>query len=187
MMAGIGVFLVIVVFVVLRTSRQLFGRQPVSTRRLMTRVLSSAGLGLLLGVGVVLGANGQITFLEGVLPGLLVGGALGWLAVRYTSFEHDASGLLAFYTPNKYVSGVVLLAFVGRFALRFATLVPVLGAMTTRTALASNANMSQSFSMVSDPLSAGAYFLLVGYYLAYAGVLLVRLRASRERLAEPAA
>jgi hypothetical protein len=47
--------------------------------------------------------------------------------------------------------------------------------------------MSQSFSMVSDPLSAGAYFLLVGYYLAYAGVLLVRLRASRERLAEPVA
>jgi heme A synthase len=182
--ASIGVFLVIVVVVLWRTGRNLFGKQSVSGRKLTTRILSSAGLGVLLGATVVFGANPEATLLEGVLPGLILGGALGWLGVRLTEFEKNPSGMLAFYTPNRYVSGVVLLAFVGRFVIRFAALVPMLNAATTRTALAGEASASQSFQLVSDPLSAGAYFILVGYYLAYAGVLLWRLRDSRTPMSE---
>lgn len=185
MNAGIGVVLVIVVMVVFRTAKNLFGRQTVSGRKLSTRVLSSAALGVVLGATVVLGSNGAVTLLEGVLPGLILGAALGWLGVRLTEFENNDSGVLAFYTPNRYVSGVVLLAFVGRFVIRFAALVPMLNAATTRTALAGESSATQ-FGLVSDPLSAGAYFLLVGYYLAYAGVLLWRLRDSRSPVNTPA-
>jgi hypothetical protein len=143
----------LVLWILVRRARRLFGRQAYSVPRIVLRLLLIAGIGLMFLV--------VLTLAGGVAPaaGLTVGFAVGAIGVALTRFEWIDRQL--HYTPNMYVGIGVFSLLIGRLIYR----VIRIGTMGDEYA-----------GLQSSPLTAGILFVLLGFYFFYYAAVLIRGR-----------
>ncbi|MBT2144282.1 MULTISPECIES: DUF1453 domain-containing protein [unclassified Rhodanobacter] len=148
-----------------RVSRQ-FGRQPIRRKRMIFRIVVFAIIGGLL----ALSGFHHVALAEGLLGGILVGGALGLLGLRLTRFEVDpVKGDC--YVPNPWIGALLTALLLGRLAWRFLVLWPQ---MQHDPAAAQAGAYPAGYA--SSPLTMLVIGLLVGYYIAYFSGLLIHHR-----------
>jgi hypothetical protein len=153
-----------------RRFRTSFGRQPVQTKRMVTRIVILSAIATLL---VALSLSQLITLGAAAL-GLALGGIVGVIGLRLTKFELGGpTG--NFYTPHAYIGGAVSALLVARLVYRFLVVFPT---MQTATQHATpNANPFAQFQ--SSPLTLAILMLTAGYYISYYAGILLKVRASR--------
>jgi hypothetical protein len=156
---------ILVVFLIYRRLRRSFGQQPLRPVRMSVRIV------LLLVVGCLLvpAAFRSVAFMSAVLLGTVAGVSLAMWGVARTRFLRVSNQL--YYVPHTYTGIAVSLLFLGRLVYR---LVQVYGnTHAPHSAGADPAN--QAFaptSMVQSPLTLGLFFVLMGYYVCYYGMVL---------------
>ena len=84
------------------------------------------------------------------------------------------------YVPHTYTGIAVSLLFLGRLVFRFVQLYagthPVAGAGATLQGIPDSAPGLVPASMVRSPLTLGIFFVLVGYYVCYYSLVLLKSR-----------
>ncbi len=169
MSGSVGVLLaaIVISFAVYRRYRRTVGRQRLSPKRMVLRVVLLCAAGVFLGAAVIVGYPALIE----ILISLGLGLAAAYLGLRLTDFESTPEG--EFYTPNTYVSlavfGVFILRLVYRLIFEFQKGPPL---------QATDGNPFVGFG--SNPLVAAPFFLLIGYYALYYGGVLIHSRKLRD-------
>lgn len=164
---GVGL---LIAFAVYRRVRGSFGRQPIRTKRMTSRVVFFALIACLM----MTSGLQDVRLAEGALGGLILGGALGLVGLRLTRFE--LTGTDDVYIPNPWIGAALTALLLGRMAWRFLVLAPVAegGApLAAHTPAAGN-----------SPLTMLVVGLTIGYYMAYyTGILMHHRRFKRVALA----
>jgi len=155
----------VVAFGIYRRVRRSIGPQPLTAGRQILRLTILGLLCAFLAVAHPL----QPVAVAYMASGLIVGGALGWFALRHTEFNVTPQGY--FYTPHLYIGLAVTALFVGRMLYRVATLY----AMTDAAGVTGTIPRPDS-----NPLTLGVLFLTASYYLVYCTGLLRWLRGARQ-------
>jgi hypothetical protein len=141
-----------------RRFRRTFGRQAVTPRRMVARILLLAALCALL-VGT---SDASPTSLAAAGAGLAGGIVLALVGLRLTKYEVTSEG--TFYVPNGWIGLAVTALFLGRLAGRLFTMSERMDAV--------QAEGSPFAGMQRSPFTLGLFCLLAGYYVGYyAGVL----------------
>jgi hypothetical protein len=150
----------IVAFGVYRRVRRNIGRQSLTATRQYVRIGLFSVLCLVL------------TFLHPLDPkavayivsGVLVGGAVGWFALRHTEFQATPPNY--FYTPHLYIGIAVTALFIGRLLYRVVSMYDA------------NGNFAAP-PPDSNPLTLGILYLTASYYVVYGIGLLRWLRTAQ--------
>jgi hypothetical protein len=157
-----------VLYMIYRRGRALLTRQKIQPTSMLLRV----GLFLLLGVVVLIFALGDPLTLGGAILGLILGVGIAWIGLRLTLIETLPDG--TYYTANKYIGLAVFAVFLLRFVYKIATTITTVSALSQQPGALRGGNPLAQIG--GDPLTTGAYFLLIGYYVCYYAVLLLRFR-----------
>jgi hypothetical protein len=152
-----------------RRFRTSFGRQPVQTKRMITRIVILSVIATLL----IALSLGQLMTLGAAALGLALGGIIGVIGLRLTKFELGPTG--NFYTPHAYIGGAVSALLIARIVYRFLVVFPTMQTAAQHTM--PNANPYAQFQ--SSPLTLTILMLTAGYYIAYYAGILLKVRASR--------
>jgi hypothetical protein len=158
-------FAALVVFAVYRRLRRTFGRQPLRPRRMTLRMVILA----ILALSFLPLALRSMQFMSAELVGAALGIALGLWGAERTRFQMYGERL--YYLPHTYTGIAVSLLFLGRLVFRFVQIYA--GAPALRGSYA--ANPAQGFApaaMMRSPLTVALFFVLVGYYVCYYGLVL---------------
>jgi hypothetical protein len=152
------IFVPLIGFGLYRRFKSTFGRQRVTPRRMIVRmVLLSAVCAMLVATSPP-PPTGMFAAGVGVASGI----ALAVFGLSLTTFEATPEG--KFYVPNGWIGLAVTALVLGRLAARLVE-------MPARMA-AVQAGSAPPDSLQRSPLTLGLFFLLAGYYVAYyAGVL----------------
>ncbi|HVY80999.1 MAG TPA: hypothetical protein VG994_08470 [Steroidobacteraceae bacterium] len=150
---------------VYRRFRTSFGRQPVQTNRLVLRIVLLSAIA----TALLLLSLSQVELLAAAAVGLALGGIVGVIGLRLSTFEHTPEG--SFYTPNRYIGVTVTTILVARLVYRFFVVMPTL--QTPAAAGNPYAGYAQS------PLTLAILMLMVGYYVCYSAGILLKARAAR--------
>jgi hypothetical protein len=159
---SIAILIVVLAWAAYRRIKRTVGYQPLSVRRLRTRIIILAVIGALPLVAGVLHPFLYAAFAMGAAAGA----ALSLVAAHYLVFERREGKL--FYRTHVWVEIVVLVLFFGRIVYRLAEVL--------RHPPGSASAGAQPFGTLNDPLSAGALAFFLAYYIAFAWNLLVRSR-----------
>jgi heme A synthase len=162
------ILVLIVLFVLFRRVRSLITRQKIRPTAMLVRM----GIFLVLGGLVLVFALTQPPILEGALLGLVLGVGLAWVGLRLTRIETLPDGV--YYTPNKYIGLGVFALFLLRLVYRLVIVATTAGGFSPQPGTAPLGSVLSQYS--SDPLTTAIYFILIGYYAWYYGVLLLRFR-----------
>lgn len=158
-----------------RVSRQ-FGRQPIRRKRMIARIV----IFVILGGLMALSGLQRLALAEGLLGGVLIGGAVGLVGLRLTRFEIDpVKGDC--YVPNPWIGALLTALLLGRLAWR-------LFEMWQMQATAGGAGAMQPMGQALTPLTLLVIGLLVGYYIVYFTGLLIhhrRFQRSHPGIATP--
>lgn len=151
-----------------RISRQ-FGRQPIRRKRMIFRIAVFSFLGCML----ALGGLHKLALAEGLLAGVLLGGAIGLLGLRLTRFEVDpVKGDC--YVPNPWIGALLTALLLGRLAWRFLVVWPQM--QHVAAAAQTGGYPMHPLGYASSPLTMLVIGLLIGYYIAYFSGLLIHHR-----------
>ncbi|QRP63737.1 DUF1453 domain-containing protein [Rhodanobacter sp. FDAARGOS 1247] len=146
-----------------RVSRQ-FGRQPIRRKRMIARIV----IFVILGGLMALSGLQRLALAEGLLGGVLIGGAVGLVGLRLTRFEIDpVKGDC--YVPNPWIGALLTALLLGRLAWR-------LFETWQMQATAGGAAAMQPMGHALTPLTLLVIGLLVGYYIVYFTGLLIHHR-----------
>ena len=145
-------------------TRRNFGRQPIRPKRMWTRV----GIFIVVALLVALSGLADPRLAAGLGVGLLGGALLGIVALRLTRFEID--GQNDCYFPNPWIGLALTALFLGRLIWRFMVVWP---------AMAHGAAAGGYPAAERSPLTLLILGLLLGYYIAYYGGLLIHHRRAR--------
>ena len=160
---GNYLFAALIIFVVYLRLRRTFGRQLMRPALMVVRMVLFAVLAaLLLPTALRSTAFGGAAF-----GGMVVGILLALWGASRTRFER--AGAQLYYVPHTYTGIAVSLLFIGRVAFR------VLQAYQNTHGAAASAPAGRPPSLasyVSSPLTLGLFFVLVGYYVCYYGLVL---------------
>ena len=151
---------------VYKRMRRLIGRQPVRTTRLVLTVIAFPLLLVLVGAASLR----DVSLLEGIAAGAVVGIGLGLLALKLTRFEVTAAG--CFFVPNTVIGIAVSVLFIGRLIFRFGVLYGATGGI--------DPSSLQSFG--SSPLTLAIFGIVAAYYTTFALGVLLWYRQARERI-----
>jgi hypothetical protein len=156
---------VLVVFLIYRRLRRSFGQQPLRPARMSVRIV------LLLVVGCLLlpAAFHSVPFMSAVLLGTVAGVSLAMWGVARTRFLRVSNQL--YYVPHTYTGIAVSLLFLGRLVYRLVQVYGSTHAPHPAGADAANQEFTPT-SMVQSPLTLGLFFVLMGYYICYYGMVL---------------
>lgn len=166
------IMLPLVAWMVWRRVSRNFGRQPIQRRRMTLRI------GLFAAIGVLLALSGlhQLELAEGLLGGVILGGALGILGVRLTRFEIDPVRGDC-YVPNPWIGAFLTALLLARLAWRFIVLLPQMQQAHAASQVSKGAGMQAwSSGYTASPLTMLMIGLLVGYYMLYFTGLLIHHR-----------
>jgi hypothetical protein len=163
----IGTLLLVALFVfaVYRRLRRTFGRQPLRPGRMLVRIV----LFVLIAAMLAPTALRSSAFVGAASAGIVAGILLALWGASQTRFER--AGTQLFYVPHTYTGIAVSLLFIGRVAYR------LLQAYGATHGLGTGPGSGQGSSVagyVSSPLTLGLFFVLVGYYVCYLGLILWR-------------
>jgi hypothetical protein len=167
------------VLMIYRRFRRNFGRQPVRPLRMSLRM----GLLIVVGVSLVPLVTRGGQFLLAQMLGAAAGVALAlWGAQRTRYVKQDEQ---LFYVPHTYAGIAVSLLVLGRIVYRIAQ-VYAMGSVSGAGSSAASASGMRPLSMVQSPLTAGLFFVLIGYYVCYYGQVLWKSKHLKpEDLEEP--
>ncbi|CAM1000310.1 DUF1453 domain-containing protein [Rhodanobacter sp. Root179] len=158
-----------------RVSRQ-FGRQPIRRKRMIARIV----IFVILGGLMALSGLQRLALAEGLLGGVLIGGAVGLVGLRLTRFEIDpVKGDC--YVPNPWIGALLTALLLGRLAWR-------LFETWQMQATAGGSAAMQPMGQALTPLTLLVIGLLVGYYIVYFTGLLIhhrRFQRSHPGIATP--
>ena len=158
-------------WIVWRRVSRTFGWQPIRRRRMLLRIGAFALLGALL----ALSGLHQTALAEGLLGGVLIGGAIGLLGLQLTRFRTDPQRGDG-YLPNPWIGALLTALLLGRMAWRFMLLWPQLQASTAAAAGPADGFSPQAMGYTASPLTMLVIGLLIGYYIAYFSGLLIHHR-----------
>jgi hypothetical protein len=165
------IMLPLLAWIVWRRVSRSFGRQPIRRKQMIARIVVFVIVGCLL----ALAGLHDIQLAEGLLGGVLIGGAIGLLGLRLTRFEVDPVRGDC-YVPNPWIGALLTVLLLGRLAYRFMVLWPQ---MQPSSAAAAPGFGAQPYS----PLTMLLIGLLVGYYIVYfIGLLIHHRRFQRTQL-----
>jgi hypothetical protein len=153
------------IFVIYRRFRRNFGQQPLRPARMQLR------MALLLIVGCLLlpAAFSSMALVSALLAGVTGGVALALWGAARTRFRRIDNQL--YYVPHTYTGVAVSLLFLGRLIYRFLQIF----AATHASGTPGLNPVDRAFApagMVRSPLTVGLFFVLIGYYVCYYGVVL---------------
>lgn len=168
-------FAMLLVFMLYRRFRRLFGRQPLQPTRMKLRVAFLVLVGVLL---MLRGARDPSMALALTL-GFAGGAALAAFGLRLTTFETTPHGRT--YTPHGGIGIVLSAVLLGRLAYRAFVLAPAFDG-----ARAAGADPLLAFQR--SPLTFALFGLLIAYYAAYyVGILLHESRVAHSTRSADAA
>jgi MFS family permease len=163
------IMLPLLAWIVWRRVGRSFGRQPIRRKQMIARIVVFAIIGCLL----ALAGLHDIRLAEGLLGGVLIGGAIGLLGLRLTRFEVDPVRGDC-YVPNPWIGALLTVLLLGRLAYRFMVMW-----QSSAAATADAGFQAQPYS----PLTMLLIGLLVGYYIVYfIGLLIHHRRFQRAQL-----
>jgi hypothetical protein len=164
---GPFLFALLFVFLIYRRFRRNFGRQPLRPIRMQIRI------GVLILVGGVLlpTAFRSAAFLSAMLAGMVVGIALAIWGGSRTRYLRISNQL--YYVPHTYTGVAVSLLFVGRLIYRVIQVYANAHAARSVAAESSKQAFAAS-SMLSSPLTLSLFFVLMGYYVCYYSIVLLK-------------
>jgi hypothetical protein len=163
------IMLPLLAWIVWRRVGRSFGRQPIRRKQMIARIVVFAIVGCLL----ALAGLHDIRLAEGLLGGVLIGGAIGMLGLRLTRFEVDPVRGDC-YVPNPWIGALLTVLLLGRLVYRFMVMQQPSAAATPGAGFG-----TQPYS----PLTMLLIGLLVGYYIAYfIGLLIHHRRFQRAQL-----
>jgi hypothetical protein len=168
------IMLPLLAWIVWRRVSRSFGRQPIRRKQMIARVVVFVIIGALL----ALAGLHDIRLAEGLLGGVLIGGAIGLLGLRLTRFEVDPVRGDC-YVPNPWIGALLTVLLLGRLVYRFMVMQQSSTAATPGAAF-----QAQPYS----PLTMLLIGLLVGYYIVYfIGLLIHHRRFQQTQLHSTAA
>ena len=157
----------LVVFGIYRRFRRSFGRQPLSRGRMTLRIVLLA----VVACALLPLALRSVQFLTAELVGAVLGVGLGLWGAERTRFVMFRDKL--HYVPHTYTGIAVSLLFLGRVVYRLVQVYTTLHAAHEGAVNAAYpANGLGSSGMVRSPLTVGLFFVLMGYYVCYYGLVL---------------
>src|SRR6202035_4950610 len=110
---GIVATVVLLLFIIYRRVRRLFGRQPLKPARMLTRIVILCVVGALLSPAALRSSAAALA----LSAGLALGVAIGAWGARHTRFEWHEGEL--HYVPHTDAGPVVSALFLGRLLYRF--------------------------------------------------------------------
>ncbi len=155
------IFAALVVFMVYRRFRRNFGRQLLRPTRMTLRL----GVLLVLAAALAPATLRGRDYLFAETAGAAAGVALALWGASRTRFVRDGERL--FYIPHTYTGIAVSALVLGRIVYRLVQLYPMGGFPG-----AGNPSPGAPASIVKAPLTAGLFFVLIGYYVCYYGWVL---------------
>ena len=163
------IMLPLLAFIVWRRVSRTFGPQRIRRKRMIARIAIFAILG---GVFALSGFH-HLALAEGLLGGVLVGGAIGLVGLQRTRFEVDlVKGDC--YVPNPWIGALLTVLLLGRLAWRLMVVWPQL--QHAQPAAHGAGMQMQPMGYASSPLTMLVIGLLVGYYIVYYSGVLVHHR-----------
>lgn len=166
------IMLPLLAWMVWRRVSRTFGRQPIQRKRMVVRIVAFAAIGLLL----ALSGLHNIELGEGLLGGVILGGALGVLGVRLTRFEVDPVRGDC-YVPNPWIGALLTVLLLGRLGWRFLVLLPQMQQAHVAAQVSRDAGaQAWPSGYASSPLTLLLIGLLIGYYILFFTGLLIHHR-----------
>jgi hypothetical protein len=156
-------FVALIIFLLYRRLRRSFGRQILSPARMTLRMVLFAVLAALL----LPQALRSAAFAAAAAGGAGVGVLLGLWGASRTRFER--AGARLYYVPHTYTGIAVSLLFTGRVIFRLLQMYQTTHVPGAGPPPGPPSGMS---SFVTSPLTLGLFFVLVGYYVCYFGLVL---------------
>ncbi len=158
-------FAVLIPLMIYRRFRRNFGRQPLNQTRMTLRI----AVLLILGATLAPLALHSSAYLSGQLGGLAAGVALAlWGAQRTRFLEQDGR---LYYIPHTYTGMAVSALLLGRVVYRIAQVYSA-GGLSVIGAPDGSGPPGGPASMMRSPLTAAIFFVLIGYYVCYYGLVL---------------
>jgi cytochrome b561 len=158
------IMLPLLALIVWRRVSRSFGRQRIRRKSMIARIAMFAFIGALL----ALSGFHHIALVEGLLGGLLIGGAIGMIGLRLTRFEVDpVKGDC--YVPHPWIGALLTVLLLGRLAWRLMELGPLM-----QQSAATPGMLPPGYT--ASPLTMLVVGLLVGYYIVYFSGLLIHHR-----------
>ena len=156
----------LVLWIIYRRFRRLFGRQELRPKRMKFRIVILSIFGVLLLVPTLFSQKLALA----LIVGLGVGVSLGVWGAKHTRFE-VVDGK-TYYIPHTYTGMVVSALFLGRLIYRFAMashsfLMPVLTINSAEPSASDFSGLSSFGGMPGNPFTFCVFFMLVGYYVYY--------------------
>ena len=165
------IMLPILALIVWRRVSRSFGKQPIRRKRMIARIVVLSIIGGLL----ALSGFHHLALAEGLIGGVLIGGAIGLLGLQLTRFEVDpVKGDC--YVPNPWIGALLTVLLLGRLLWRLMVVWPQLQHASALAATGSPGMQMQPMGYASSPLTMLVIGLLVGYYIAYYSGVLVHHR-----------
>lgn len=164
---NIGVLAVVILLLLARRVKRTVGQQVLSTGRLWLRIVVFAVIAVL----VLLGSLSHPLDLVSDAVGLAIGSVLAYVAIRTTVFAPQRGRWT--YRPNPWIGLIVIALLIVRIGYR----VTLMHAPTGATTIADATSQASVFhAYAADPWTAGAFFILATYYIAYFILLLQKER-----------
>jgi hypothetical protein len=164
---GPFLFAVLFVFLIYRRFRRNFGRQPLRPIRMQVRIAI-----LIVIAGLLMPTVFRSSFfVYAMLGGAAAGVALAVWGGSRTRFLRISNQL--YYIPHTYTGVAVSLLFLGRLVYR---VVPVYGDAHAMRAIDADPSR-QAFlpaSMLTSPVTLALFFVLMGYYVCYYSIVLLK-------------
>jgi hypothetical protein len=152
---------ILAVLLIYRRLRRSFGQQPLRPVRMRIRM----GVLILIGVSFAPAALKSLQFLGAEFAGLVAGIALALWGASRTRYRSEGGQL--YYVPHTYTGIAVSLLFMGRLAYRLTQAYLWNGTPAPAAAPTTTSPMN-----IQSPLTAGLFFVLIGYYVVYYGMVL---------------
>lgn len=173
---GVVVTVVLLLFIVYRRFRRLFGRQPLNPKRMVARILILCVVGALLSPAALRSSAAALA----MSAGLVLGVAIGLWGAKHTRYEWHGGEL--HYVPHTYAGLVVSALFLGRLLYRVLIL--------SQGGLPADAGSGQANpfgTIYQNPLTLSVFFVLIGYYVCYFGYVLWEFKQGRHVQSAPGA
>ena len=149
------VFAILIPLALYRRFRRPFGRQPLRPKRMMVRI----AIFVLIATLLTWSSRG---FALEEIGGVLIGAALALWGASRTRFATENGQ--RYYVPHTYTGVAVSLLFVARLIYRLAQ---TSGALATPGGAGATAPAAGPQAAMQSPLTAGIFFVLIGYYVCY--------------------
>ena len=149
----------LVLWIIYRRFRRLFGRQELRPKRMKFRIVLLSVIGVFLLIPAL--ASQELAW--ALVGGLGVGVGLGVWGAKHTRFE-TKDGVL-YYIPHTYAGMVVSALFLGRIIYRIAM---VSNSAWSVASVEANPGIGDFFGGIGhSPITYCIFYMLVGYYVYY--------------------